>query len=113
MLRLAINNDSTSVWIPVGGLALIAATLVCGTAVGAERSTERFYMVIYGSQKEGAPPTCSHCFATFARISDRGSTAQPRVELHHINWFSRRGHETGVERGIVDDDGRGVKPEPG
>jgi hypothetical protein len=35
------------------------------------------------------------------------------VELHHINWFSRRGHETGVERGVFGDDGQPVNPEPG
>jgi hypothetical protein len=95
-----------------GSLAFVTAALVCGTAVGYEEPGERFYMVIYGAQKEGGPPPCSHCFATFARITEQ-ATARPAVELHHINWFSRRGHETGVEHGLFDDDGGPVNLQPG
>jgi hypothetical protein len=93
-------------------LALLVTTLICRNAVAAERSTEKFYMVIYGAEKAGRSPTCSHCFATFARVREP-STARANVELHHINWFSRRGHESGEERGLFDDDGRPVNPEPG
>jgi hypothetical protein len=52
---------------------------------------DAYYMVLYSSQDAGTNPTTSHCFATFARIS--GSAAP--VELHHITWFSVRGHQTG------------------
>ena len=57
MLRATINKDSMSLKFHLGGLALMAAVLVCGAAAGPERPAERFYMVIYGAQKEGGPPT--------------------------------------------------------
>jgi hypothetical protein len=95
-------------------LALLCATSIGRTSAGAERTTEKFYMVVYGAQEEGVNPLSSHCFATFARIiakDDAGS--EPIAELRHINWFSRRGHETGLTHGVFEDDGRPVEPESG
>jgi hypothetical protein len=95
-------------------LALVCATLIGGTSGGAERTTERFYMVVYGAQEAGVCPMSSHCFATFARIIAKNDTgSEPIVELRHINWFSRRGHETGLTHVVFEDDGRPVEPESG
>jgi hypothetical protein len=95
-------------------LALVCATLIGRTSAGAERTTERFYMVVYGAQEAGVCPMSSHCFATFARIIAKDDTgSEPIVELRHINWFSRRGHETGLTHGVSEDDGRPVAPESG
>ncbi len=74
---------------------------------------EAYYMVIYAAQEEVTPLT-SHCFATFARVTTMGRpSGPPRVELHHINWFSLRGHRLGSTCGLFEDDGRLSRPEPG
>lgn len=48
-------------------------------------------MVIY-SAEEGKISERAHCFATFARVTPASDAAARRIELHHINGFSVRGH---------------------
>ncbi|MGO8899242.1 MAG: hypothetical protein ACLQU5_12985 [Isosphaeraceae bacterium] len=57
-------------------------------------------------------PETSHCFATFARVAPMGESSRGRAELHHINWFSIRGHQTGLAN-LTEPDGRSSHPEPG
>lgn len=76
-------------------------------------AADSYYMVIYSAEKPNTP-TMSHCFATFARIGRAaGASGPPRVDLHHINWFSVRGHRCGSTFGLVECDGRPTRPEPG
>jgi hypothetical protein len=82
-------------------------------AIGDESAGETFYLVVFAAQEEeGYHPETSHCFATFARIVEPEGS-EPVVELHHINWFSRRGHRTGVTHAVFEDDGTPTRPEPG
>jgi len=76
-------------------------------------SAEAYYMVIYGAQDQQPNPLTSHCFATFIKVTRHaeGST-EPRIELKHINWFTKLGHETGVPHGLLVD-GQLERPEPG
>jgi hypothetical protein len=70
-------------------------------------------MVIFGAQDQRDNPLTSHCFATFVKLKhDTGGPSEQALELHHINWFTRLGHETGVPHGLMID-GRLAKPEPG
>lgn len=95
--------------------ALMAGAVVPpGDPGGAARpAVESYYMVVYSAQ-EGNVAVRSHCFATFARVARSGdTTAEPRVELHHINWFSVRGHRCGSTFGLFECDGRPTRPEPG
>jgi len=109
---------------PRGRIALrlfAASALMAGAVVppkdpggAAIPAVESYYMVLYSAQEEGNVPVTSHCFATFARVTRSGDTpAEPRVELHHINWFSVRGHECGSTFGLFECDGRPTRPEPG
>ena len=75
-------------------------------------NTEAFFVVVYGAEEEDGHPETSHCFATFARIAEEPGTA-PEIELHHINWFSPRGHETGVPHGLATPGALSVSPERG
>jgi hypothetical protein len=76
-------------------------------------AAEAYYMVVYAAQEENTPMT-SHCFATFARVIPTGRPSEgPRVALHHINWFSVRGHRSGETYGVFENDGRLTHPEPG
>src|SRR5690349_5828880 len=91
-------------------ILLAAASLAAGTAAlpsirggAAGPAGEAYYMVVYSAQETGNNPLTSHCFATFARIAGGGPD---RVELRHINWFSVRGHQTGVTTGLFDTNGR-------
>ena len=83
--------------------------------VGATRQdADAYYVVVYGAQAPGNHPETSHCFATFARVAyEHGDSVRPRVELHHINWFSVRGHKTGMAYGLAEPGGRITRPEPG
>jgi hypothetical protein len=79
----------------------------------ASPAAESYYMVVYAAQEESTPLT-SHCFATFARVTSTGRPSdEPRIELHHINWFSVRGHQSGQTYGVFENDGRLTCPEPG
>jgi hypothetical protein len=89
--------------------ALLAAPVVLVPG-GTSPPDAACYMVLYAAQGADNDPTTSHCFATFARLSRSG--ARP-VELHHINWFSVRGHQTGSTCGIFDAHGQPARPEPG
>ena len=93
-------------------VALLAITLTVGE--GAERTPKRetFFVVIYGAREDGGHPESSHCFATFAHFAEAAG-ADPAVELHHINWFSPKGHETGLPYGRVSADGHPPEPERG
>ncbi len=71
-----------------------------------------YYMVVYAAQDRGNIAETSHCFATFARVAPMGESSRGRVELHHINWFSIRGHQTGLAN-VTEPDGRSSHPEPG
>jgi hypothetical protein len=94
-------------------LGIVAASLVAiGRLAGREPGGETYYMVVYGAQTDGFSPNTSHCFASFARFV-HGTRAEPVVELRHINWYSVRGHMTGSTRGLIEEDGRPVRPEPG
>ncbi len=101
------------------GLCAAFALLTVAVVPNAERTPSRrpvadsYYMVIYSAEKANTP-TRSHCFATFARVSQPGgSSDQPKVELHHINWFSVRGHRCGATFGLVEGNGRPTRAEPG
>jgi hypothetical protein len=87
-------------------LTAASAVLVAG---GTSAPDAACYMVLYAAQDEGNNPTTSHCFATFARVSRSGTRP---VELHHINWFSVRGHQTGSTC-LFDAEGQPARPEPG
>jgi hypothetical protein len=98
---------------------LLAAFSLAARPSGAPRdfsqgAGESFYVVVYGAEAPGNEPETSHCFATFARVvsPDRLGGA-PRVELHHVNWFSVRGHETGATHGLFELDGRPTRAERG
>lgn len=94
-------------------LATWPAALLTALGGATGRATEAYYMVVFAAQEANNPVT-SHCFATFARLTGAGgSGGESRVELHHINWFSLRGHQTGSTRGLVEADGRPTRPEPG
>jgi hypothetical protein len=96
----------------IRSVVLASVVLSAGRATGIEEGAESYYMVVFAAQDEGHHPETSHCFATFARVVPRPGR-EPRVELHHINWFSERGHRTGATHGIFEDDGRPALPEPG
>ncbi|GAC1472982.1 MAG: hypothetical protein NVSMB9_20880 [Isosphaeraceae bacterium] len=73
-----------------------------------------YYMVVFAAEDDHHSALTSHCFATFAKIqTGYGGTTGPVLELRHINWFTRRGHETGMTRGVLDELGQPVPPEPG
>jgi hypothetical protein len=92
--------------------AFIVSFMAVMPAAGGEPAGETYYLVVLAAQEEGNHPVTSHCFATYARIS-AGTEAEPGIELHHINWFSRRGHRTGATHALFEDDGRPTRPEPG
>ncbi len=74
---------------------------------------ESYYVVIFGAQDERANPLTSHCFATFIKTKRSAASSAPsEVELKHINWFTPRGHESGVPHGLLID-GQIARPEPG
>jgi hypothetical protein len=93
-------------------LLLAGVPSSAGTAGGISPGGETFYLVVYAAQEEGNHPETSHCFATFARVEE-AREAGPVVELHHINWFSLRGHRTGATHALFEDDGTPTRPEPG
>ncbi len=98
---------------------LAAGALIVGAlAILPQRSrsssppSDSYYMVIY-SAEEGQISERAHCFATFARVSRADDAPSPWIELHHINWFSVRGHRCGWTYNLVDADGKPTRPEPG
>jgi hypothetical protein len=93
-------------------IILLAAVLPAAGGEKEESAGETFYLVVFAAQEEDYHPETSHCFATFARIAE-SQEAEPVVELHHINWFSRRGHRTGATHAVIGDDGMPTRPEPG
>jgi len=94
----------------IGALIILLAAAL--PAAGGESAGETFYLVVFAAQEEDYHPETSHCFATFARIAELQDTGSV-VELHHINWFSRRGHQTGTTHAVFEDDGTLTRPEPG
>ncbi len=101
------------------GLCAAFALMTVAVVPNAEQAPTRlpvadsYFMVIYSAEKANTP-TRSHCFATFARVSQPdGSSDPPKIELHHINWFSVRGHRCGATFGLVEGNGRPTRAEPG
>ncbi len=97
---------------------LAALLLTVGPSTEGQSGAEAYYLVVFAAQQEGFHPETSHCFATIARVfreagGRSGAGREPSVELHHINWFSPRGHECGVTQGLLVRDGRSAPPEPG
>jgi hypothetical protein len=68
---------------------------------------ESYYVVVYGAEDGTANPLKTHCFATFIKLTNSAT-----IELRHINWFTRLGHESGVPHGLLND-GQLERPEPG
>jgi hypothetical protein len=107
-----MKRDGPIVRSRVISLVLASVALSAGPTPGGEEAAATYYMVVFSAQGAGHHPETSHCFATFARVASMPGGG-PLVELHHINWFSERGHRTGATHGIFEDDGRPALPEPG
>lgn len=74
---------------------------------------ESYYVVVYGAEDGTANPLKTHCFATFIKLTNRAKELpEPPIELRHINWFTKLGHESGVPHGLLND-GQLERPEPG
>lgn len=98
-------------------LSVVFATLIDGRALGDDHSgnagSEAYYMVVYGAEDGAANPLKTHCFATFVKlVKSADGQGPPGIELRHINWFTRLGHESGVPHGLLND-GLLEHPEPG
>jgi hypothetical protein len=74
---------------------------------------ESYFMVVYGAEDGSENPLKTHCFATFIKLlKSADGQGPPGIELRHINWFTRLGHESGVPHGLLND-GLLERPEPG
>ncbi len=99
----------------VAAVALVACALAFlprRSRSSSPAASDSYYMVIY-SAEEGKISERAHCFATFARVTWASDAPTPRIELHHINWFSVRGHRCGWTYNLVETDGKPTRPEPG
>src|SRR5262245_23163303 len=88
-----------------------------GPAAAAEPTSKpaeaSYYMVVYGAEDGTANPLKTHCFATFIKLANRAKeTSHAPIELRHINWFTKLGHDSGVPHGLLND-GLLERPEPG
>jgi hypothetical protein len=57
------------------------------TGAGKASAQERYYMLIFGSQRTPPEPRYSHSFAYFVRVTADGPTCIQ--EVHHISWLPR------------------------
>ena len=89
---------------------LLAAALSVAGATAGTPETETFFVVVYGSRRTRAIPRRPTASRPSRRFAARPG-ADPLVELHHINWFSRGGHETGVPEGLATAGDRPIEPE--
>ena len=110
--RVSLSRPRRTIAGCFAAAVLLAAALSVAGATAGTPETETFFVVVYGAQEDEGHPETSHCFATFARFAARPG-ADPLVELHHINWFSRGGHETGVPEGLATAGDRPIEPERG
>jgi hypothetical protein len=62
-------------WLAVGVLLLVA---------GAARADDRYYMLVFGSQRTPLDPSYSHTFALFVQVGDDGT-----LDGHYISWLPR------------------------
>ena len=107
--RVSLSRPRRTIAGCFAAAVLLAAALSVAGATEGTPETETFFVVVYGDQEDEGHPETSHYFARFAARPG----ADPLVELHHINWFSRGGHETGVPEGIATAGDRPIEPEPG
>jgi hypothetical protein len=92
-------------------LAVVLAGSQWGGTSGQPAAVDSYYLVVFGCQDERSNPFTSHCFSTLIHVKAQRSRA-PEYEFQHINWFTRRGHETGHPHGLLVD-GTPGDPEPG
>ncbi len=69
---------------------LCAVALLTSSAAGRARAGERYYLLVFGSQRPNVIATPSHTFATFVKVTDAADApGAPCLEAHTISWLYR------------------------